>query len=61
MFEDSEGCRQGPHSLAELSYWHHNSYIQDFSMVWKSDMKILTFWISLILCVSKKSMYMCKL
>jgi hypothetical protein len=33
MFEDAGGCRHGPHSLAELSYWHHSSYIQDLSMV----------------------------
>ncbi|GJN08100.1 hypothetical protein PR202_ga25989 [Eleusine coracana subsp. coracana] len=41
MFEDAEGCRHGPHSLAELSYWHHSSYIQDLSMVretiWSDD------------------------
>jgi hypothetical protein len=43
MFEDAEGCRQGPHSLAELSYWHHNSYIQDLSMVYHVDGKFGPF------------------
>ncbi|XP_066357017.1 histone-lysine N-methyltransferase ATXR7-like isoform X2 [Miscanthus floridulus] len=43
MFEDSEGCRQGPHSLAELSYWHHNSYIQDLSMIYHVDGKFGPF------------------
>ncbi|CAL4897774.1 unnamed protein product [Urochloa decumbens] len=43
MFEDAEGCRQGPHSLAELSYWHHNSYIQDLSMIYHVDGKIGPF------------------
>ncbi|KAK3147474.1 hypothetical protein QOZ80_3BG0282790 [Eleusine coracana subsp. coracana] len=39
MFEDAEGCRHGPHSLAELSYWHHSSYIQDLSMIYHIDGK----------------------
>ncbi|WVZ91259.1 hypothetical protein U9M48_037455 [Paspalum notatum var. saurae] len=39
MFEDAEGRRQGPHSLAELSYLHHTSYIQDLSMVYHVDGK----------------------
>ncbi|XP_062204737.1 histone-lysine N-methyltransferase ATXR7 isoform X2 [Phragmites australis] len=43
MFEDTEGCRQGPHSLAELSYWHHNSYIQDLSMIYHVDGKFGPF------------------
>ncbi|KAL6626751.1 hypothetical protein ACP70R_030477 [Stipagrostis hirtigluma subsp. patula] len=43
MFEDAEGCRQGPHSLAELSYWHHNSYIQDLSMIYHVDGKFGPF------------------
>ncbi|XP_062192167.1 histone-lysine N-methyltransferase ATXR7-like isoform X2 [Phragmites australis] len=43
MFEDAEGCRQGPHSLAELSYWHHNSYIHDLSMIYHVDGKFGPF------------------
>ncbi|CAN6335038.1 unnamed protein product [Urochloa humidicola] len=43
MFEDAEGCRQGPHSLAELSYWHNNSYIQDLSMIYHVDGKFGPF------------------
>lgn len=41
MFEDAEGCRHGPHSLAELSYWHHSSYLQDLSMVKKPAIKTI--------------------
>ncbi|XP_008796455.2 histone-lysine N-methyltransferase ATXR7 isoform X2 [Phoenix dactylifera] len=29
MFEDEEGRKHGPHSLAELYYWHHSSYLHD--------------------------------
>ncbi|TVU47345.1 hypothetical protein EJB05_06942 [Eragrostis curvula] len=43
MFEDAEGCRHGPHSLAELSYWHHSSYIQDNSMIYHIDGKFGPF------------------
>ncbi|KAM0848419.1 hypothetical protein ACQ4PT_054395 [Festuca glaucescens] len=43
MFEDAEGCRHGPHSLAELSYWHHSSYLQDLSMVYHVDSKFGPF------------------
>ncbi|XP_010237026.1 histone-lysine N-methyltransferase ATXR7 isoform X1 [Brachypodium distachyon] len=43
MFEDTEGCRHGPHSLAELSYWHHSSYLQDLSMIHHVDSKFGPF------------------
>uniref|UniRef100_A0ACD6AQC3 Uncharacterized protein n=3 Tax=Avena sativa TaxID=4498 RepID=A0ACD6AQC3_AVESA len=43
MFEDAEGCRHGPHSLAELSYWHHSSYLQDLSMIYHVDSKFGPF------------------
>ncbi|KAM0881877.1 hypothetical protein ACQ4PT_032662 [Festuca glaucescens] len=43
MFEDAEGSRHGPHSLAELSYWHHSSYLQDLSMVYHVDSKFGPF------------------
>ncbi|KAE8806676.1 BTB/POZ domain-containing protein [Hordeum vulgare] len=43
MFEDSDGSRHGPHSLAELSYWLHSSYLQDLSMVYHVDSKFGPF------------------
>ncbi|CAM0948849.1 unnamed protein product [Alopecurus aequalis] len=43
MFEDTEGLRHGPHSLAELSYWHHSSYLQDLSMIYHVDSKFGPF------------------
>uniref|UniRef100_A0A0E0RJY6 [histone H3]-lysine(4) N-trimethyltransferase n=1 Tax=Oryza rufipogon TaxID=4529 RepID=A0A0E0RJY6_ORYRU len=43
MFEDAEGCRHGPHSLAELSYWHHSSYLHDLSMIYHVDSKFGPF------------------
>uniref|UniRef100_A0ACD5XLP7 Uncharacterized protein n=1 Tax=Avena sativa TaxID=4498 RepID=A0ACD5XLP7_AVESA len=43
MFEDAEGCRHGPHSLAELSYWHHSSYLQDLLMIYHVDSKFGPF------------------
>ncbi|KAL6623423.1 hypothetical protein ACP70R_033302 [Stipagrostis hirtigluma subsp. patula] len=43
MFENAEGCQQGPHSIAELSYWHHNSYLQDLTMIYHVDGKFGPF------------------
>ncbi|WOL12385.1 histone-lysine N-methyltransferase ATXR7 [Canna indica] len=37
MFEDQEGRKHGPHSLAELCYWHHNSYLDDSLMIYHVD------------------------
>ncbi|KAL5225860.1 hypothetical protein ABZP36_012499 [Zizania latifolia] len=43
MFEDAEGCKHGPHSLAELSYWHHSNYLHDLSMIYHVDNKFGPF------------------
>lgn len=39
MFEDEEGRKHGPHSFAELYYWHSSSYLQDSSMIHHVDGK----------------------
>lgn len=33
MFEDEEGRKHGPHSFAELYYWHSSSYLHDSLMI----------------------------
>lgn len=33
MFEDEDGRKHGPHSFAELYYWHSSSYLHDSLMV----------------------------
>lgn len=33
LYEDDGGTRHGPHSIAELSYWHENSHLQGSCMV----------------------------
>ncbi|RWW15649.1 hypothetical protein GW17_00020499, partial [Ensete ventricosum] len=43
MFEDQEGRKHGPHSFAELYYWHHNSYLDDSLMIYHVDNKIGPF------------------
>ncbi|XP_073010874.1 histone-lysine N-methyltransferase ATXR7-like [Typha latifolia] len=43
MFEDEEGRRHGPHSIAELCYWHHSSYLHDFLMIYHVDNKFGPF------------------
>ncbi|KAG0464949.1 hypothetical protein HPP92_019113 [Vanilla planifolia] len=39
MFEDEEGRKHGPHSFAELYYWHSSSYLQDSLMIHHIDNK----------------------
>ncbi|XP_072993533.1 histone-lysine N-methyltransferase ATXR7-like isoform X1 [Typha latifolia] len=34
IFHDEEGRRHGPHSLAELRFWHHNNYLRDSLMIY---------------------------
>ncbi|XP_078165773.1 SET domain protein 25 isoform X4 [Carex rostrata] len=34
LYEDDGGTRHGPHSIAELSYWHENSHLQGSCMVY---------------------------
>ncbi|XP_020090722.1 histone-lysine N-methyltransferase ATXR7 isoform X2 [Ananas comosus] len=43
MFEDEEGRRQGPHSIAELCYWHHSSYLHDLVMIYHVNNKFGPF------------------
>lgn len=33
LYEDDGGTRRGPHSVAELSYWHANKYVHGSCMV----------------------------
>jgi GYF domain len=33
LYEDDGGTRHGPHSVADLSYWHANNYLQGSCMV----------------------------
>lgn len=33
LFEDEEGRKRGPHSLAQLYSWHHSGYLLDSLMV----------------------------
>ncbi|KAL0916044.1 hypothetical protein M5K25_013526 [Dendrobium thyrsiflorum] len=39
MFEDEDGRKHGPHSFAELYYWHSSSYLHDSSMIHHIDSK----------------------
>ncbi|KAG1358998.1 histone-lysine N-methyltransferase ATXR7 [Cocos nucifera] len=43
MFEDEEGRKHGPHSLAELYYWHHSSYLHDSLVIHHVDHKFGPF------------------
>lgn len=43
MFEDEEGRKHGPHSLAELYYWHHSSYLHDSLAIHHVDNKFGPF------------------
>ncbi|KAJ0987161.1 hypothetical protein J5N97_005517 [Dioscorea zingiberensis] len=54
MFEDEEGRRHGPHSLVELYYWHHSSYLQDFLLVYHVDNSFGPF--TLVSLIEKWSM-----
>lgn len=53
MFEDEEGRRQGPHSIAELCYWHHSSYLHDLVMV-RVDKSCHLVCFSLLICTTTK-------
>lgn len=39
MFEDEQGRKHGPHSFAELYYWHSSSYLHDSLMIHHIDSK----------------------
>ncbi|KAJ3696523.1 hypothetical protein LUZ61_000228 [Rhynchospora tenuis] len=39
LYEDDGGMRHGPNSVAELSYWHQNSYLQGSCMVYHVENK----------------------
>lgn len=43
MFEDEGGRKHGPHSLAELYYWHNSSYLNDSLMVYHVDNRCAPF------------------
>ncbi|XP_042406071.1 histone-lysine N-methyltransferase ATXR7-like isoform X1 [Zingiber officinale] len=48
MFEDKEGMKHGPHSLAELCYWHHNSYLEDSLMIYHVDNRLGPFSLAIL-------------
>ncbi|KAJ4967235.1 hypothetical protein NE237_019084 [Protea cynaroides] len=43
VFEDDEGIKRGPHSLAELYSWHRNGYLRDLLMISHADNKFHPF------------------
>ncbi|KAF9601714.1 hypothetical protein IFM89_022701 [Coptis chinensis] len=43
VFDDEEGKRRGPHSLAELYSWHHYGYLRDSLTVYHMDSKFEPF------------------
>ncbi|KAJ3693076.1 hypothetical protein LUZ60_012171 [Juncus effusus] len=49
MYEDDGGVKHGPHSIAELSYWHENSYLQDSYMVYHVSNKWGPFTLSVLI------------
>ncbi|OVA16088.1 SET domain [Macleaya cordata] len=49
VFEDEEGRKRGPHSLAEIYSWHHYGYLRDTLTIYHKDSRFQPFTLLSIL------------